>query len=93
VTVEDDAPATEPKNWAEAEVAGEHGRTAMPSSLDSEAHPDIDPQTPGGMLEKVKQEASEGDGLGDKLKRVVKEADRTFSGEYERREDAENREA
>ena len=38
-------------------------------------------------LEKAAAEASAGDGLVDKVKRVGQEVDRTFSGEYEARED------
>ncbi|MBV9100977.1 MAG: hypothetical protein JOZ46_06410 [Candidatus Dormibacteraeota bacterium] len=77
----------DPSNWAEEEVAGEHGTTAMPSSLADEAHPEVDPQTPGGAMRKVKEEAGEGEGLGEKAKRAVQELDRQISGEYERRED------
>lgn len=83
---EQERPATEPANWAEEEVAGEHGTTALPSSREEESHPEIDPQTPGGMARKLKEEGGEGDGLADTAKRVAQELDRTFSGEYERRE-------
>ena len=77
----------DPANWAEAEVAGEHGTTAMPSSLDEEEHPEVNPQTPGGVARKMRDEVAEGEGPGDKLKRAAQELDRTVSGEYERRED------
>lgn len=75
------------ENVVDREFAGEHGRTALPHSLDEEEHPEVDPQTPGGALHKAAAEASEGEGPLDKAKRVVEEADRQFSGEYERRED------
>src|SRR5947209_5935482 len=78
--------ASDPANWAEEEVAGEHGTTVLGSSRADEAHPEISPQTPGGMRRKLSEEAAEGDGLADKAKRVAQELDRTFSGEYERRE-------
>jgi hypothetical protein len=61
--------------------------TAMPSSKTDEQHPEIDPQTPGGAAEKLKQEAAEGDSVLDKAKRAAQEVDRQVSGEYERRED------
>ncbi|MFN2581297.1 MAG: hypothetical protein ABR498_00965 [Candidatus Dormibacteria bacterium] len=61
--------------------------TTIPGARAEERHPDIDPQTPGGALRKTAAEAGEGDGPLDKAKRVLQEADRQFSGEYERRED------
>jgi hypothetical protein len=79
--------ASDPKNWAEEEVAGEHGSTVFPGSLEEEKRGDIDPQTPGGFVEKVKEEAAEGEGAGGKVKRVAQELDRAFSGEYERRDE------
>ncbi len=78
---------SDPANWAEEEVAGEHGTTAFKDSAKHEEHPDIDPQTPGGAMRKVKEEAAEGDSLSDKAKRAAEELDRQISGEYERRED------
>lgn len=81
-----DEPATG-ENPVDREFAGEHGTTALPGSLDDEEHAEIDPQTPGGAIKKAEAEASEGKGPLDKAKRVVEEADRQFSGEYERRED------
>jgi hypothetical protein len=61
--------------------------TALPGSLDDEQHPEIDPQTPGGAMRKLKEEAAEGGSVADKAKRALEEADRQISGEYERRED------
>lgn len=78
----------DPANWAEEEVAGEHGTTAMPSSLEEEEHPEVNPQTPGGVARKMKEEVAEGEDVGDKVKRAAQELDRTVSGEYERREDS-----
>ena len=75
------------ENVVDREFAGEHGRTALPGTLEEEEHPEIVPQTPGGALQKTAAEASEGEGPLEKAKRVVEEADRQFSGEYERRED------
>lgn len=61
--------------------------TAMPSSLEDEKHPELNPQTPGGAARKLKEETAEGEGLGDKAKRAAQELDRQIAGEYERRED------
>jgi hypothetical protein len=66
-------------------------RTALPGSTTEEAHPDVDPQTPGGAMDKLKQEVAEGDSPLDKAKRAIEEVDRQVSGEYERREDPEER--
>lgn len=75
------------ENAVDREFAGEHGTTALPDSLDDEEHPEIDPQTPAGAVRKAAAEAGEGEGPLDKARRVVEEADRQISGEYERRED------
>ena len=51
---------------------------------------EADKRVPEGAretLEKASTEAGAGDGLVDKVKRVGHEVDRTFSGEYEARED------
>jgi hypothetical protein len=69
------------------ELAAEHGTTASEGSLEEEQHPEINPQSPGELGHKIKEEASEGQGPLDKAKRVLQELDRDISGEYERRED------
>jgi hypothetical protein len=69
------------------EFAGEHGTTLSDASLDDEKHPELHPQSPAELARKVRAEAREGEGLGDKLKRGLEEMDRDISGEYERRED------
>jgi hypothetical protein len=45
------------------------------------------PEGPRETLEKAATEAGAGEGLVDKVKRAGQEVDRTFSGEYEARED------
>ncbi len=69
------------------EFAGQHGTTLSDASLDEERHPEITPQSPAELARKVRAEAGEGEGLGDKLKRGLEELDRDIAGEYERRED------
>jgi hypothetical protein len=51
---------------------------------------ELDTRVPGGPGEtaaKAAAEAAEGDGVIDAMKRVGREVDRTFGGEYEARED------
>jgi len=69
------------------EFAAEHGNTLSDASLDHEEHPEMHPQSPGELARKVRTESSEGEGVGEKLKRGLEELDRDISGEYERRED------
>jgi hypothetical protein len=81
-------PATSgPLERVDEEFAAEHGTTASESSLEEEEHPEINPQSPGELGHKIKEEASAGHGPLDKAKRVLQELDRDISGEYERRED------
>jgi hypothetical protein len=65
----------------------ELGNTAMPGSRSDERHPETPAHTPGGAARKLRQEAGEGDGVLDTVKRAAQEVDRQVSGEYERRED------
>jgi hypothetical protein len=60
------------------------------SDASKERDLEADPRTPGGpreTLEKGVDEAKEGEGVMDAVKRVGREVDRTFGGEYEARED------
>lgn len=66
-----------------------NAETLLDDSKKDEEHPEIDPQSPGGAAKKLEKEAAEGDGVVDKAKRVVEEADRQISGEYERRDQPE----
>jgi hypothetical protein len=75
------------RSWVDAEVAGEHGTTALPASRTDEAHPEIVPQTPGGAVRKLRAETAAGKDLTGKAKRAAEELDRQLAGEYERRED------
>lgn len=62
--------------------------TVSDASKDREL--EADQRVPGGARETVAKTAAEagaGDGPIDALKRVGREVDRTFSGEYEARED------
>lgn len=62
--------------------------TVSPASQDREQ--EADPRVPGGSrenLEKLVDETAVGDGVIDSVKRAAHELDRTFGGEYERRED------
>lgn len=62
--------------------------TVSPASQDREQ--EADPRIPGGSrenLEKLVDETAAGDGVVDSVKRAAHELDRTFGGEYERRED------
>ena len=68
-----------------------HGADATTVSEGSK-EPDLEadkrvPQGARETLEKAATEAGAGEGLVDKVKRVGQEVDRTFSGEYEARED------
>jgi hypothetical protein len=68
--------------------AGSPGtRTLSDESLKHEQHPELHPQSPGELAHKIKEEAAEGEGIGDKAKRIFEELDRDIAGEYERRED------
>lgn len=60
--------------------------TLLDESKTDERHPEVNPQTPGGAVRKLDEEVAEGDGLIDKAKKAVEEADRQISGEYERRD-------
>ena len=63
--------------------------TLLRDSLTDERHPEVDPQTPHGAARKLREETAEGNGVVDKAKRALEEADRQISGEYERREQPE----
>ncbi|HEX6538945.1 MAG TPA: hypothetical protein VF155_07180 [Candidatus Dormibacteraeota bacterium] len=60
--------------------------TLLDESKSDERHPEVNPQTPGGAAHKLRKETAEGDGMVDKAKRAIEEADRQISGEYERRD-------
>lgn len=62
-------------------------RTFSTSSASDEAHPEVNPQNPAELFAKGRAEASEGDGVVDKAKRVLQELDRDTSGVYEARQD------
>lgn len=61
--------------------------TVTKGSLEDEEHAEIDPQTPGGAIRKLREETGEGEGPVDKAKRALEEVDRQVSGEYERRDE------
>ena len=56
-------------------------------SAGDERHPEAKAASLAGLGTKLRAEASEGEGLTDKARRVLHELDRDISGEYERRED------
>lgn len=60
--------------------------TLLEASKTDERHPEVDAQTAAGATRKLGKEVAEGDGLIDKAKRAVEEADRQIAGEYERRD-------
>ena len=63
--------------------------TLLRESRTDERHPEVNPQTPHGAARKLREETAEGHGVVDTAKRVLEEADRQISGEYERREQPE----
>lgn len=63
--------------------------TLLRESRTDERHPEVDPQTPHGAARKLREETAEGNGVVDKAKRALEEADRQIAGEYERREQPE----
>ena len=71
----------------EEKVTRKKTTTLLKSSRTDERHPEDDPQTPGGAIKKLGDEASEGDTLVEKAKHAIEEVDRQIGGEYERRED------
>ena len=74
-------------NRPEAAGARDNGATALPASIDKEKTPEFHPQTAHEVVEKVKQESSEGAGIIGKTKAALEEVDRQVAGEYEKRED------
>lgn len=74
-----------------AEQTERHDATATTvSEASQDAAREADDRVPEGAretLEKTAAEAAAGEGIGDAVKRVGREVDRTFSGEYEARED------
>lgn len=80
-------PSTPVERRLDEEYAAEHGTTVSREALDDEQHPEIAPDSPGGLARKVRAEAAEGKGVVDKAKRALHEIDRDVSGEYERRDD------
>ena len=71
------------------EFAGQHGTVASKSSLKDEKQVALHPQSLGEEIEKVREESDDGPGLLGTAKKVLQEADRQVSGEYEHREDVE----
>lgn len=76
------------------EERGHRERHDAEATTMSEASQDRDmeadervPESPGETASKAAGEAAEGDGIIDAVKRVGREVDRTFGGEYEARED------
>jgi hypothetical protein len=70
------------------EFSADHGTTVSEKAYEHEAHPEMNPQSPGELRRKVAAEGSEGHGPVEKVKRALEEIDRDVSGEYERRDDA-----
>ena len=81
----DQRPSSSP---VDEEFAGKHGTMASESSLDEEKRPELHPQSPTEVGEKLEEE-TQGEDLAGKAKKVLQEADRQFGGEYERRENPE----
>ena len=76
-------------NWVDAEFAGRHGTTALPSSVEDEKAPAFRPQNAHEVAEKVTGEASDEPGIIGTAKKALQEADRQIAGEYEKRDDRE----
>jgi hypothetical protein len=74
-------------SFVDEELAGKHGTTASERSLTEEKDPAHHPGNPSDVLRKVGEETAEEPSITGKAKRILHEADRQFSGEYERRED------
>jgi len=74
-------------NRLDREFAAEDGATLSKSSLENESHPEGSPQSPAELAGKVGDEAAQGKGPIDTIKRALQEIDRDVSGEYEARED------
>jgi hypothetical protein len=80
---------SKPSNWVDAELAGEHGTTASPASVEDEKAPEFRPQNAHEVAAKVKEEASHEPGVIGKAKKALEEVDRQIAGEYEKRDDRE----
>ena len=80
-------PAQKIEKRVDEEFAADHGTTVSGKAYEHEAHPELDPQSPGALGQKIAAEAREGQGFTEKLKRGLEEIDRDVSGEYERRAD------
>ncbi|MGA8636347.1 MAG: hypothetical protein WB805_16060 [Candidatus Dormiibacterota bacterium] len=78
---------TQSPDRPEATGTRDKGATALPASIDKEKTPQFHPQTAREVVEKVKQESSEGAGIVGKAKAALEEVDRQVAGEYEKRED------
>jgi hypothetical protein len=75
--------------YGERQFAGRHGTVASKSSLKDEKQVALHPQSLGEEIEKVREESDDEPGLLGTAKKVLQEADRQVSGEYEHREDVE----
>ena len=71
------------------EFAGRHGTVASKSSLKDEKQVAFHPQSLGEEVEKIREESDDEPGLLSTAKKMLQEADRQVSGEYEHREDVE----
>ena len=76
-------------SFIDDEFAGRHGTTASKSSLNDEKQVDLHPQSIGEEVEKIREESDDQPGVLGAAKKVLQEADRQVSGEYEHREDVE----
>jgi hypothetical protein len=76
-------------SFIDDEFAGRHGTVASKSSLKDEKQVALHPQGLGEEIEKVREESDDEPGLLGTAKKVLQEADRQVSGEYEHREDVE----
>jgi hypothetical protein len=76
-------------SFIDDEFAGQHGTVASKSSLKDEKQVALHPQSLGEEIEKVREESDDEPGLLGTAKKVLQEADRQVSGEYEHREDVE----
>jgi hypothetical protein len=74
-------------SFIDDEFAGRHGTVASKSSLKDEKRVGLHPQSLGEEVEKIREESDDEPGLLGTAKKVLQEADRQVSGEYEHRED------
>jgi hypothetical protein len=80
---------TDSGSFIDDEFAGRHGTTASKSSLNDEKQLGLHPQSVGEEVEKIREESDDEPGVLGAAKKMLQEADRQVSGEYEHREDVE----